>query len=94
MLTEIFPYLCSVRTKESGIMTNFKIRTFGRTELAQLYCPELCPQAAFRKLNQWIDLYPNLREELLALGLSPKSRTYTPAQVGLIVGALGEPGEN
>ena len=75
-------------------MTNFKIRTFGRTELAQLYCPELCPQAAFRKLNQWIDLYPNLREELLASGLSPKSRTYTPAQVGLIVGALGEPGEN
>ena len=59
-------------------MTNFKIRTFGRTELAQLYCPELCPQAAFRKLNQWIDLYPNLREELLASGLSPKSRTYTP----------------
>ena len=46
-------------------MTNFKIRTFGRTELAQL-----------------------------ASGLSPKSRTYTPAQVGLIVGALGEPGEN
>lgn len=75
-------------------MTNFKIRTFGRTELAQLYCPELCPQAAFRKLNQWIDLYPNLREELLASGLSPKSRTYTPAQVGLIVGVLGEPGEN
>ena len=60
----------------------------------KLYCPELCPQAAFRKLNQWIDLYPNLREELLALGLSPKSRTYTPAQVGLIVGALGEPGAN
>lgn len=48
-------------------MTNFKIRTFGRTELAQLYCPELCPQAAFRKLNQWIDLYPNLREELACL---------------------------
>ncbi len=33
-------------------MTNFKIRTFGRTELAQLYCPELCPQAAFRKLEK------------------------------------------
>ena len=64
-------------------MTNFKIRTFGRTELAQLYCPELCPQAAFRKLNQWIDLYPNLREELLASGLSPKSRTYTDADYKL-----------
>ncbi|WP_195653423.1 DUF4248 domain-containing protein, partial [Bacteroides cellulosilyticus] len=24
-------------------------------------------------------------------GLSPRSRSYTPAQVSLIVGALGEP---
>ena len=30
-------------------MEPFKIRTYGRTELAQLYCPGLCPQAAFRK---------------------------------------------
>ncbi len=75
-------------------MTNFKIRTFGRTELAQLYCPELCPQAAFRKLNQWIDLYPNLREELLASGLSPKIEDIHARTGRLIVGALGEPGEN
>lgn len=33
-------------------METFKIRTYGRTELAQLYSPGLCPQAAFRKLNQ------------------------------------------
>ncbi|KAB5276531.1 DUF4248 domain-containing protein [Bacteroides stercoris] len=48
-------------------MTNFKIRTFGRTELAQLYCPELCPQAAFRKLNQWIDLYLHIPEHTRSL---------------------------
>ncbi|WP_300701973.1 DUF4248 domain-containing protein [Bacteroides sp.] len=72
-------------------MESFVIRTYGRTELAQIYCPDLCPQAAFRKLNHWIDLYPGLRDDLSALGLCPHTRTYTPAQVGLIVAALGEP---
>ena len=44
-----------------------------------------------RKLKHWIDLYPGLRAGLSTLGLSPRSRSYTPAQVSLIVGALGEP---
>ena len=72
-------------------MEPFKIRTYGRTELAQLYCPGLCPQAAFRKLNQRIDFHPTLRSELHALVPSDKVRTYTPAQVQLIYNALGEP---
>ena len=72
-------------------MEPFKIRTYGRTELAQLYCPGLCPQAAFRKLNQWIDFHPTLRSELHALVPLDKVRTYTPAQVQLIYNALGEP---
>lgn len=72
-------------------METFKIRTYGRTELAQLYCPGLCPQAAFRKLNQWIDLHPTLRSDLRALATSDKTRTYHPAQVRLIIDALGEP---
>lgn len=72
-------------------METFKIRTYGRTELAQLYCPGLCPQTAFRKLNQWIDFHPTLRGSLHALVTSDKTRTYTPAQVRLIVEALGEP---
>ena len=72
-------------------MEPFKIRTYGRTELAQLYCPGLCPQAAFRKLNQWIDIHPTERSELHALVPSDKARTYTPAQVQLIYNALGEP---
>lgn len=72
-------------------MEVFKIRTYGRTELAQTYFPDLCPQAAFRKLNQWIDFHPTLRGELYALVPSDKVRTYTPAQVQLIYNALGEP---
>ena len=30
-------------------MDSFVIRTYGRTELAQIYCPNLCPEAAFSK---------------------------------------------
>ena len=72
-------------------MDSFVIRTYGRTELAQIYCPNLCPEAAFRKLKHWIDLCPDLRDGLSALGGSSRSRSYTPAQVRLIVAALGEP---
>ena len=72
-------------------MEPFAIRTYGRTELAQIYCPGLCPEAAYRKLQRWIDLYPGLRRELSESGLSARSRTYTPAQVRIIVAALGEP---
>ena len=79
------------KNKEFKRYGNFKIRTYGRTELAQLYSPGLCPQAAFRKLNQWIDFHPTLRSSLHALVASDKTRTYTPAQVRLIVEALGEP---
>lgn len=72
-------------------MDTFKIRTYGRTELAQLYCPTMNPRAAFRKLMHWIDLYPHLNDHLADLGYLPHQRTYTPAQVKLIVEALGEP---
>lgn len=72
-------------------MNTFVIRAYGRTELAQIYSPNLCPESAFRKLKHWIDLCPGLRGRLEALGGSGRSRSYTPAQVEVIVAALGEP---
>ena len=39
--------------------------------------------------SHWIDLCPDLRDGLSALGGSSRSRSYTPAQVRLIVAALG-----
>lgn len=68
----------------------FRIRAYGRTELAQLYCPTLTHGAAYRKLRQWIALSPGLTARLETLG-SGKSRTWTPAEVKEIVEALGEP---
>ncbi|MBQ7423378.1 MAG: DUF4248 domain-containing protein [Prevotella sp.] len=69
---------------------DFTIRTYGRAELAQQYCPNVAPMTAYRKLNSWIDTYPDLRRRLTALGAG-RSRTYTPRQVQIIVEALGEP---
>ena len=47
--------------------------------------------AARRKLMYWISLQPALVDALHASGFSQKVRSFTPAQVRLIVEALGEP---
>lgn len=69
----------------------FRIKSYGRTELALLYCPTVTPDSAYRKLRAWIKLYPHLSERLEQLGSNPRCRSYTPAQVRAIVEALGEP---
>jgi len=72
-------------------MENLVIRAYGRTELAQLYFPQLSPQVAFRKLQYWIDVYPGLRENMIAHGYSRHTRIFLPVHVRLIVNAIGEP---
>ena len=39
-------------------MTEFKIRAYGRMELAQLYSPDLTDIAASRKMKKWIERCP------------------------------------
>ena len=69
----------------------FQIRTYGKRELAQLYCPNITTAAARKKLMLWIHFYPHLIDNLQSIGFSDTSKTFTPAQVRLIVDALGEP---
>ena len=69
----------------------FKIKAYGRMELAMMYSPDITPTAAYIKLNRWIDRYPGLRKKLESAGHKSNSRQFTPAQVQLIVDALGEP---
>jgi len=66
-------------------------RAWGRTELAQRYCPTLSASAAWRKLKDWIALAPGLNQRLADLGYRPDRRTFTPLQVRAIIEALGEP---
>lgn len=69
----------------------FKVSKYGRTELAQLYSPDISPASAWSKLKKWIELSPGLTERLQSLGYNGTTRSFTPAQVQAIVNALGEP---
>ena len=72
-------------------MENFTIRVYAKSELAQLYTPNIRPRAACKKLQMWIERNAELCDALHRSGLAPHSKTFTPYQVRLIVDALGEP---
>lgn len=69
----------------------FKIKEYGRQELASLYCPRLQPASAWKKMKQWIDDYPGLWEELRRQGYDERRRSFSPPQVRTIVRFMGEP---
>ena len=69
----------------------FPIRSYGKGELALLYINGVQQQTAVNQFNKWIRTFPGLEERLLEKGMSRTGRRYTPAQVRLIVDALGEP---
>ena len=66
-------------------MSEFKIRAYGRMELAQLYSPQLTDIAAYRKMKKWISLCPGLLQRLYDLGYESKRRSFTPLEVRVIV---------
>lgn len=69
----------------------FRIRAFGRTELAQQYFPDLLPNSAWHKLKRWIEECGELRDRLKELKYDGSKRWFTAAQVKAIVYYLDEP---
>ena len=74
---DYFSYLCTMETT---------VKSYGRTELAQLYFPAICPRAAWAKLRLYMSDYPRLRTLLCC-----KRRTFLPVEVALIFDCLGRP---
>ena len=68
----------------------FKCRVYGHTELAQLYLPNITPKSAWRAFKKWLKKFPGLWARLEAMGAWCR-RVFTPAEVRLIVEAIGEP---
>ena len=56
-----------------------------------MYCHTIMPESAWKKFKRWMHLYPGLMQQLTDIGYTEHSRSFTPAQVRLIVDALGEP---
>lgn len=71
--------------------TSLAPRTYGRSELALQYFPELSKSSAWRKLKGWIALNPTLQSSLRLMGYNGRSHTFTPAQVREIIEMIGEP---
>ena len=72
-------------------MDKFKIRSYGKGELAKLYCPHLSESAALGTLMRWMERQPMLMEQLHEAGFNHHIRILSPYMVRLIVDALGEP---
>lgn len=69
----------------------FRIRSYGITELAMIYCPELTANGALKKFRRWIDVNPQLHERLGFSQGRHRTRSFTPFEVKLLVEVLGEP---
>jgi hypothetical protein len=70
---------------------DFKVRAYGKTELALMYNPDCSQKAAMDRLRTWINTYPGLNDKLKSQGYSKTQHLFSPAQVKTIVDALGEP---
>nr|WP_297659725.1 DUF4248 domain-containing protein [uncultured Prevotella sp.] len=73
-------------------MKEFKVKAYGKSELALQYFPE-APSAhtAVNHLMSWIRRNPELTEGLAKLGYRKSSKFFTPKEVAMIVEYLGEP---
>ena len=70
---------------------DFKARTYGFGELAQLYMPHITPKSASSQLRIWIERNERLKNELDKSGFKKGLRTLTPEQVQLIIQFIGIP---
>ena len=62
-----------------------------KSELALAYNPDFEPSYARVVLNRWMARSPGLLDRLRAAGYTVHQKILTPAQVRLIIEALGEP---
>ena len=73
-------------------MKTFQIRSYRKSELALLFFPDSETKGgALNNLNSWIRGNHELYEALKACGMPPKSKSFTPREVALIIEYLGEP---
>ena len=70
---------------------NFKIKSYGYGELAQMYFPAITKQSATVQFRRWIRINNNLLDELSLAGFKRYQKMLTPKQVEIIVRYIGEP---
>ena len=71
--------------------SNFKVQSYLKCDLAQLYHPHLPVPYAMSKLRAWIRRCPELHEKMYIGGEGQNDHAYTRRQVALIVQYLDAP---
>ena len=73
-------------------MMEFKVKAYGKSELAMLYFPDAgSSHTAVNHLMSWIHRNPELSEGLMKMGYRKSDKFFTPKQVAVIAEYLGEP---
>lgn len=72
-------------------MNFFKSKSFGYSELACLYLPNLNKKSASNQFRNWINKNKQLKNALLEAGVQNRQKIFTPKQVQIIITYLGEP---
>jgi hypothetical protein len=71
--------------------TEFRVKAYGKAELAMLYNPQMCTREALRTLTRWMVRNEQLYRELLIIGYKKTCKIFTPKEVAVITHYLGEP---
>lgn len=69
----------------------FRMKSYGKADLAMKYNPDLTISSAQKALKRWIDYNKELTAELEKTNYNKYRKIYTPKEVELIVKYLGEP---
>lgn len=73
-------------------MIEFKVKAYGKSELALQYFPDAASaHTAVNHLMSWIHRHPVLSEGLARMGYRKSAKFFTPKEVAMIVEYLGEP---
>jgi len=69
----------------------FKIRSYGYGELAQLYFPNITKKSASWQLTKWINDNRIIKLKLLKSGRKRGQKILSPNQVQIIIAEFGTP---
>lgn len=72
-------------------MDSFKLQSYTKAELAQLYSPHSEGGAALQTLYRWMRRNKALMAELQAMGYNKFRHSFLKQEVSIIVKYLGEP---
>ena len=84
-------FLLDILRHFKNMEEQFKIRSYGYGELAQLYFPNITKKSASWQLTKWINDNRIIKLKLLKSGRKRGQKILSPNQVQIIIAEFGTP---